>query len=586
MSTTSPVSPSQNHTSAPTHSALRQSYLGGPASQPLLYETIGNCFDRITATYPDREALVVRHQGIRWTYQQYQKEVNALATGLLKLGVQPGDRVGIWAPNRVEWCLTQFATAKIGAIMVCINPAYRLYELEYALNKVECKVIIAAEKFKTSEYLRMLNELAPELARCEAGKLDSHKLPHLKTVIRMGDEKTPGMLNFADVCASGGAHEYERLAELAQMLQPDDAINIQFTSGTTGNPKGATLTHFNILNNGFQVGEGMHLTEQDRLCIPVPLYHCFGMVMGNLASLTHGSTAVFPNDAFDPISVLETVQAEKCTGLHGVPTMFIAELQTPDFDKYDTSSLRTGIMAGSPCPMEVMKQVIAKMHMRDITIMYGQTETSPVNHMTAIDAPLEKRVSTVGKVGPHQEVKIIDSNGRVVAIGEKGELCCRGYSVMQGYWNDPEKTADTIDTANWLHSGDLAVMDEEGYVKIVGRIKDMIIRGGENVYPREVEEFLYTHAAIQDAQVFGIPHEKYGEEVVAWIQLREGFSHVTPEDIREYCKDKITHFKIPRIVKIVEGFPMTVTGKVQKFRMREMMEEELASTAKKVTEPA
>lgn len=554
--------------------ALTRSYLCGSASEPLLYETIGQCLDRIAARFPDREALVVRHQGIRWTWAQYKEQIDRLATGLLALGIQPGERVGIWSPNRVEWCLTQFATARIGAIMVCINPAYRLYELEYALNKVQCKAIITAEQFKTSEYLRMLNELAPELAQCEPGQLKAAKLPHLSTVIRMGDEKTPGMYNFSEVTGLGTEAHQTRLNELSALLQPDDPINIQFTSGTTGSPKGATLTHFNILNNGLQVARGMHFSEQDRLCIPVPLYHCFGMVMGNLACLTHGACAVFPGDAFDPPSVLATVQAERCTALHGVPTMFIAELQDPSFASYDLASLRTGIMAGSPCPEEVMKQVIAKMNMRDVTIMYGQTETSPVNHMTAIDAPIIKRVSTVGKVGPHQEVKIIDAEGRVVPVGTPGELCCRGYSVMQGYWDDAEKTATTIDAAGWLHSGDLAQMDDEGYVKIVGRIKDMIIRGGENVYPREVEEFLYTHPAIQDVQVFGIPHEKYGEEVCAWIMKRPD-SEASAEDIIGFCRERITHFKIPRIIRFVDAFPMTVTGKIQKFRMREAMLEEL-----------
>jgi len=561
-----------------------QSYLGGSASQPLLYETIGSCFDRIAAQYPDKEAVVVRHQDIRWSFKQYQEQVDALATGLLKQGVKPGDRVSIWSPNRIEWCLTQFATAKIGAIMVCINPAYRVYELEYALNKVQSKVIIAAESFKTSQYLKMLEELAPELSTCEPGQLNSKKFPHLKLIIRMGDDKSPGMMNFADVCNSGGPAETEQLAALAPTLQPDDAINIQFTSGTTGSPKGATLTHFNILNNGFQVAEGMRLTDQDRLCIPVPLYHCFGMVMGNLACLSQGATAVFPNDAFDPLSVLQTVEAEKCTALHGVPTMFIAELEAPEFDQFDLSSLRTGIMAGGPCPAEVMKRLIEKMHMSEITIMYGQTETSPVNHMTAIDAPIDKRCETVGKVGPHQEIKIVDENGKVVALGEKGELCCRGYSVMQGYWNDPEKTAETIDAANWLHSGDLAIMDEEGYVQIVGRIKDMIIRGGENVYPREVEEFLYSHPAIQEIQVFGIPHEKYGEEVCAWVQLRDGQS-ATEDDIKSYCKDKITHFKVPRIIRFVTEYPMTVTGKIQKFKMRDTMVDILEKESKQ-GEPA
>ena len=561
-----------------SHAPQRYSYLGGPATQPLLYETIGNCFDRIAATYPEREALVVRHQNIRWTYQEYQARVDELATGLIRLGVEPGDRVGIWAPNCYEWCLTQFATAKIGAIMVCINPAYRLYELEYALNKVECRVLITAERFKSSEYIKMLNELAPELADSEPGKLVSKRLPYLRTIIRMGEELTPGTFNFPDVCAYGVEAHYERLEQLARQLQPDDAVNIQFTSGTTGSPKGATLTHFNILNNGLQVGQGMRLSELDRVCIPVPLYHCFGMVMGNLACLTHGATAVFPNDAFDPVSVLQTVETEKCTALHGVPTMFIAELDVPEMEKFDLSSLRTGIMAGGPCPIEVMKKVIAKMNMSEVTIMYGQTETSPVNHMTAIDAPIEKRVSTVGKVGPHQEVKIVDASGRVVPIGEKGEICCRGYSVMQGYWADPEKTADTIDAGNWLHSGDLGVMDEEGYVKIVGRIKDMIIRGGENVYPREVEEFLYSHPAIKEVQVFGIPHEKYGEEVCAWVQLRDGESS-SAEEIAAFCKDKITHFKVPRVIRFVDTFPMTVTGKIQKFKMREAMEEELKTMA-------
>ncbi|HET8708065.1 MAG TPA: AMP-binding protein, partial [Pseudomonadales bacterium] len=420
---------------------IRSSYLCGSASEPLIYETIGTCLDRIAATFPDREALVVRHQNIRWTYREYKDRIDALAMGLLKLGIEPGDRVGIWAPNRYEWCLTQYATAKIGAIMVCINPAYRLYELEYALNKVECRAIITAERFKTSEYLSMLNELAPELASAEPGRLSAKRVPHLRTVIRMGEEKSPGMFNFEQVCALGGADEAQKLQHIARHLQPDDPINIQFTSGTTGSPKGATLTHFNILNNGLQVGRGMRFSEQDRLCIPVPLYHCFGMVMGNLACLTHGATAIFPSEGFEPLSVLQTVAAEKCTALHGVPTMFIAELDLPELNSLDLSSLRTGIMAGSQCPIEVMRKVISKMHMRDITIMYGQTETAPVNHMTAIDAPLEKRVSTVGKVGPHQEVKIVDGNGRIVPIGEKGELCCRGYSVMRGYWNDAEKTA-------------------------------------------------------------------------------------------------------------------------------------------------
>ena len=553
-----------------------QSYLCGQADEPLLYETIGVCLDRIAATHPQRPALVVRHQNIRWDFAQYKTQIDALATGLLNMGINPGDRVGIWSPNRVEWCLTQFATAKIGAIMVCINPAYRLYELEYALNKVECKAVIAAESFKTSQYLEMLQTLAPELNQCEPGALQAAKVPHLKSVVRMGTKKTQGMFNFDEVCQMGDGPAYERMAEIAATLQPDDAINIQFTSGTTGNPKGATLSHFNILNNGLQVGAGMRLTTEDRLCIPVPLYHCFGMVMGNLACLAHAACAVFPDEGFDAGTVLKTVEEERCTALHGVPTMFVAETDLPDVADYDLSSLRTGVMAGAPCPLELMLQVIEKLNMSEITIMYGQTETSPVNHMTDIDAPAEKRCGTVGRVGPYQEIKIIDEQGQVMPVGATGELCCRGYSVMRGYWNEEERTRETIDAAGWLHSGDLAVMDDEGYVQIVGRIKDMIIRGGENVYPREIEEFLYTHPDIQEVQVFGIPDEKYGEVVCAWVQQREG-ANLTEANVKAFCADQITHFKVPSIVRFVAEFPMTVTGKIQKFKMRDVMVEELSA---------
>jgi fatty-acyl-CoA synthase len=549
---------------------LKMSISSGPTDQALMHETIGKSFRTTVAAYPDHDGLIVRHQHVRWSYAEYLQRVDELAAGLLALGIEPGDRVGIWAPNCFEWCLTQFATASIGAIMVCINPAYRVYELEYALNKVQCRAIITAESFKTSDYLSMLRDLAPELDSCEPGGLRSEKLPQLEIVVRMGEERSPGMYNFGEVCAMGEQADYDRLAELGQGLDPDSPINIQFTSGTTGNPKGATLTHTNILNNGKLVGDGMKLTENDRLCIPVPLYHCFGMVMGNLACTTHGSAAVFPGDAFEPAGTLATVAEERCTALHGVPTMFIAELDDPGFDEYDLSSLRTGIMAGASCPVEVMRKVLDRMHMSDVLIAYGQTETSPVNHMTATDDPIEKRVGTVGRTAPHVEVKIADESGNPLPIGERGEICVRGYSVMDGYWGDEQRTKETIDAEQWLHSGDIGIMDSEGYVQVVGRIKDMIIRGGENVYPREVEEFLYTHPAILEAQVFGIAHEKYGEEVCAWIQLQEG-AELTEEDLKAFCRERITHFKIPSQIRFVSEFPMTVTGKIQKFLMRDEM---------------
>ena len=553
---------------------LTHSYYCGTSSTQIIYETIGAYFDGICEAFPENDALVVRHQGIRWSYREFQARVDALAAGLIALGIEPGDRVGIWGPNSAEWVVVQLATAKIGAIMVCINPAYRLYELEYALNKVECKAVVSAEAFKTSDYLSMLNELAPELRQCDPGKLVSEKLPHLTTVIRMGESATPGMFNFDQVLGMGGETEAQRLAELQTLLKPDDPINIQFTSGTTGNPKGATLTHCNIINNGFLTGEAMRLTDQDRLCIPVPLYHCFGMVLAVLACVTHGSAMVFPGEAFDPLETLATVEAERCTALHGVPTMFIGELDHPRFDEFDISSLRTGIMAGAPCPVEVMKRVLTQMHMEDILIAYGQTELSPINNMTLPNDSLERRTETVGRAMPWVEIKIVDEAGQVVATGQKGEICTRGYSVMRGYWNDPERTAETIDAAGWLHSGDLATMDEEGYVRIVGRIKDMIIRGGENIYPREVEEFLYQHPAISEVQVFGIPDERMGEQVCAWVQLNEGMT-LTEDELKAYCKDQITHFKIPKHVRFVTEYPMTVTGKIQKFVMRDQMVEML-----------
>tara|TARA_R110002110_G_C13470525_1_gene720920 strand:+ start:31091 stop:32776 length:1686 start_codon:yes stop_codon:yes gene_type:complete len=551
-------------------SQLTQSYYCGESNGQIIYRTIGDYFDQIVDEYPDREALVVSHQGIRWTYREFGEHTDRLAAGLLALGIRPGDRVGIWGPNCYEWAMVQYATAKIGAIMVCLNPAYRLHELEYALNKVECKAVVAAERFKSSEYLVMLETLAPELAQSEPGKLAAQKLPHLQILIRMGDAATDGMLNFPSVCAMGNEAHYDQMKILKEELRPDDPINIQFTSGTTGSPKGATLTHCNILNNGYLTGQGMRLTEHDRLCIPVPLYHCFGMVLGNLACMTHAAAAVYPAPSFDPLPTLQAVQDEACTALHGVPTMFISELDHPRFSDFDLSSLRTGVMAGAPCPVEVMKRVIAEMHMQDILIGYGQTEVSPLNHLTLPDDSLEKRTQTVGRAVPWVEIKIVDEHDRVVETGERGEICTRGYSVMRGYWNDEQRTQETIDRAGWLHSGDIGVMDEEGYVQVVGRIKDMVIRGGENVYPREIEEFIYTHPDIAEVQVFGVPDEKMGEEVCAWIQLREGHS-MTEAELKDFCREQIAHFKIPRYVRFVDSFPMTVTGKMQKFVMREQM---------------
>ena len=555
---------------------LTHSYYSGASDAQIIYETIGTYFGKIADVHSTNPALVVRHQGVNWTYGELQARVDRLATGLIHLGIKPGDRVGIWGPNSSEWVLVQLATAKIGAIMVCINPAYRLYELEYALNKVECKTLITDVSFKTSDYLRMINTLAPELESSQPGQLEAEKLPHLKHVIRMGSDTTPGMYNFDAVCSAGTADDQAAMDALQAALQPDDAINIQFTSGTTGNPKGATLSHCNILNNGFLTGLAMQLGPEDKLCIPVPLYHCFGMVLSVLACVSHGATMVFPGPSFDPDETLKSVEAERCTALHGVPTMFITELDHPRFSDFDLSTLRTGIMAGAPCPVEVMKRVLAEMHMEDILIAYGQTELSPINNMTLPNDTLERRTETVGRAMPWVEIKVVDEQGRVVPVGEKGEICTRGYSVMQGYWNDEERTAETIDSAGWLHSGDIATMDEAGYVRIVGRIKDMIIRGGENIYPREVEEFLYQHPAISEVQVFGVPDEKMGEEVCAWIQLNDGFD-LSDADVKAYCRDQITHFKIPRHIRFVTEYPMTVTGKIQKFVMRDEMLEQLAS---------
>ncbi|WP_421211067.1 AMP-binding protein [Aeromonas enteropelogenes] len=550
------------------------SYRTGPCDQPLLSQTIGTYLQEIAERFPDRPAVVVRHQQIRWSYREYLARIDRLAKGLLALGIKPGDRVGIWSPNNIEWCLVQFATARIGAIMVCINPAYRSYELEFAINNVGCRALICASAFKGSDYLAMLNELAPELAGSTPGRLAAARLPTLEMVIRLGEEMIPGMLNFDAVQALGEGVDPAVLARVGASLKPEDAINIQFTSGTTGNPKGATLSHRNILNNARLVASGMAFSEQDKLCIPVPLYHCFGMVLGNLVCISVGACALFPSEAFDPVATLQMVSEERCTALHGVPTMFIAELELPQFASFDLSSLRTGIMAGAICPEPLMRKVQSLMHMTEVTIAYGQTECSPINHMTAIDAPLDKRVTTVGRALAHTEIKLVDASGETVPIGEKGEICCRGHGVMQGYWQDPAKTAQTIDDDGWLHSGDIGIMDEEGYVQIVGRIKDLIIRGGENIYPREIEERLYEHPAVQDAAVFGVDSERYGEEVCAWVKLRPD-QVVSEEEIKHFLSARIAYFKVPRYIRFVEEYPMTVTGKLQKFRMREMMTAEL-----------
>jgi fatty-acyl-CoA synthase len=560
--------------------ALTQSYVHGASSTPLLGETIGALLRRVAEEGPQRLALVARHQNARWTYADLFRRSEDLAVGLRRLGLQKGDRIGIWSANNSEWVLAQFATALAGLILVNINPAYRSHEFEYAVRKSGCRALILSPGHKNNDYFASLRSVAPEIDSAAPCKLASKSLPALEIVIRLGAEKTPGMLNFDKVASPAGADERKALAAFGATLQFDDPINIQFTSGTTGAPKGATLTHHNIVNNGYFIGEAMRLTPDDRLCIPVPYYHCFGMVLGNLACVTHGSCMVSPSEGFDPVATLEAVQAEGCTGLHGVPMMFIAMLDHPEFDRFDLRTLRTGIMAGSPCPVEVMRRVVDRMHMREVTIAYGMTETSPVSFQSAHDDPLERRVSTVGRIQPHIEVKIVDRDGRIVPPGVPGELLTRGYSVMRGYWDDEAATAAAIDGARFMHTGDLATIDPEGYCNIVGRLKDMIIRGGENIYPREIEEFLYTHPAIADVQAFGVPDRRYGEELCVWVRRRDGAS-LTEDEVIAFCRTSIAHYKAPRYVRFVEAFPMTVTGKAQKFLMRKAMMEELALVEEK-----
>ncbi|WXL26838.1 AMP-binding protein [Ectopseudomonas mendocina] len=551
------------------------SYTRGQQDKSLLAMTIGEAFDATVARFPEREALVVCHQSLRYSWQTLAEAVERHARALMAVGIKRGDRLGIWAPNCAEWCITQFASAKIGAILVNINPAYRTSELEYALRQSGCSWVICADAFKTSDYHAMLQGLVPELSDAVPGQIASDLLPELRGVVSLAANPPAGFLSWASLQARADEVSPAELAECQAGLQFDDAINIQYTSGTTGFPKGATLSHYNILNNGYMVGESLRLTEQDRMVIPVPLYHCFGMVMGNLGCMTHGSTMIYPSDAFDPLTTLRVVAQEKATALYGVPTMFIAELDHPQRGEFDLSSLRTGIMAGATCPIEVMRRVISEMHMSEVQIAYGMTETSPVSLQTGPDDDLELRVTTVGRTQPQLESKIVDAEGKIVPRGTIGELCTRGYSVMLGYWNNPQATAEAIDAGRWMHTGDLASMDENGYVCIVGRSKDMIIRGGENVYPRELEEFFFTHPAVADVQVIGIPCTKFGEEIVAWVKFHPGHS-VTEDELRAWAKERIAHFKVPRYFRFVEDFPMTVTGKIQKFVMREISIQELA----------
>lgn len=552
------------------------SYVRGVSTPPLAYVTIPRLLRDAVSRFGPREAMVFCQQGVRMSYYDLDRAVDELASGLLALGLEKGDRVGIWSPNRCEWVLTQFATARIGVILVNINPAYRQSELEYALNKAGCKALISAKSFKSSDYAAMIRSLAPELETCAPGRLRAARLPHLRSVIVMEDEPGPGVYSFAELQRLGGPAQQLRLPDVDRTLSPDDAINIQFTSGTTGSPKGATLSHYNIVNNARFVTDRINLSETDRLAIPVPLYHCFGMVMGVLGAVSKGAAMVFPGEAFVAADTLDALAGERCTAVYGVPTMFVAMLEELDRAPRDLSSLRTGIMAGAPCPVEVMEKVNREMNMSEVTICYGMTETAPVSFQSLVDDPIDKRCETVGRVHPHLEVKIVDGAGQIVPVGTSGELCTRGYSVMKGYWDDAEKTADSI-RDGWMHTGDLAVLDDQGFCAIVGRVKDMIIRGGENIYPREIEEFLIRHPKVSDVQVFGIPDVRFGEEVCAWAVAAPG-SDLSAEELKTFCAGQIAHFKIPRHIRIVDELPMTITGKPQKFVMRERMLRSLAET--------
>lgn len=553
------------------------SYVHGVSDTPLLGDTIGSCLDRTVEQFGTEDALIVPYQGIRWTWSELNEKVNAYAAGLIGLGLKPGQRIAIWAPNQWEWVVTQFASARAGLILVNINPAYRSSELCYALDKTGCSALITAPSLKSSDYIQMLYEILPGLSGAAPGSLHDNRFTDLRTIIRLGKEQSEGMFNFEDIPACATTRSTAALKDVQKVLQFDDPVNIQFTSGTTGTPKAATLSHHNIVNNAYFVGRRMQMSAADRMCIPVPMYHCFGMVLGTLCCVTHGATMVFASSGYDAHAVLKVIQDQACTILHGVPTMFIAELDQPDFQDYDLTSLRSGIMAGAPCPVELMRHVIEQMHLDQITIAYGMTETGPVSFQTTVDDTEERRVTTVGQVLPHVEVKIVDEAGRIVERNQSGELLTRGYCVMPGYWEDDERTAQAIDRAGWIASGDIATLDTEGYCRIVGRIKDMLIRGGENIFPREIEEYLYTHPAIEQVEVIGVPDSRLGEQVCAWIKLKAN-EQLTEEEIKQYCEGRIAHFKIPYHVKFVDEFPMTVTGKVQKYKMREQMIEQMENT--------